>query len=243
MKKVALIVPCFNESNRFKIDYWKSLASLPGTDLIFVNDGSTDQTKLILEKFSRDYGSRVIHLPENVGKSNAVRRGLLSALNSTDQKYHFVGFIDADGAFSTSDVASFIFESERIAEIYESIWSSRVALSGRKIDRKSSRHFIGRIVASTLSLKLKIILPYDTQSGLKLFTRSDELLACLNLPFKTRWLFEIELILRWNKKFAYPLKIWEWPVNYWTDVRGSKINFVESLRIFKELLIIFNYKF
>lgn len=51
---------------------------------------------------------------------------------------------------------------------FDALWSSRVALSGRFIQKLASRHYMGRVVATLLSVDGNSI-SYDTQSGVKLF--------------------------------------------------------------------------
>jgi hypothetical protein len=79
-------------------------------------------------------------------------------------------------------------------------------------------------------------MPFDTQCGLKIFFLDEQLLEVLSTPFKTRWLFELEIISRWNAKCVYPIRIWEEPVISWKEITGSKITKMELLRILREVL-------
>jgi len=79
-------------------------------------------------------------------------------------------------------------------------------------------------------------IPYDTQSGLKLFATNPSLWESLASPFETRWLFEIEMVANYQKNAHRELSIWEMPLDFWTDVAGSKIGFGESIRIMRELV-------
>jgi hypothetical protein len=109
-----------------------------------------------------------------------------------------------------------------------------VALAGRNIERRPSRHYIGRFVATFLSFGGHQI-PYDTQSGLKLFKSVSDLWLTLENSFQTRWLFELELISNFRQCSGTPMSIWEMPLNHWIDIAGSKVNFRESIRILSEL--------
>jgi dolichyl-phosphate beta-glucosyltransferase len=234
-----MVVPCFNEAARWDADYWANMACLDNVDWVFVDDGSTDQTQEILTDFVQQQlkiGATVglLSLQENAGKGEAIRQGWLS---QPVEDYDSIGFIDADGAFQRIDVERILTEFDKhvVQSHFDAVWSSRVALAGRSIERQTSRHYIGRVVATFLSLGGHSI-PYDTQSGLKLFAANATLWESLNSPFETRWLFEIEMVAKYQRISGQELRIWEMPLDFWEDVAGSKIGFGESLRIIRELI-------
>lgn len=231
-----LVVPCFNEADRWRDEYWAELTNTDGVHWLFVNDGSLDQTPEILNSLARYPNIDFLDLHVNSGKGEATRLGMLWALNENDEQFQSVGFMDADGAFRRADV-------ERLAHTFtevvtkknvDAIWSSRVALAGRDIHRSQVRHYLGRGVATLLSVGTDP-LPYDTQSGLKFFRPSSELRASLEQPFSTRWLFEVEMLVRWKQLTGESMRIREEPLEFWQDVPGSKITRRESVRIVQEV--------
>lgn len=230
--RLLLVVPCFNEAKRFNASYWETLVSLrEDVDILFVDDGSTDSTSELLTDFSKQFGSNVHANEVNRGKSEAVRVGMLQAFHA-NREYTHVGFIDADGAFSKQDfyeLIEFALGSDKKA-----VFSSRVALLGRKIDRSISRHYIGRILSSIITLKSRSI-PYDSQSGFKIFEVNSILENCLREPFKTRWFFDLELFFRLLAHYGENEFAWEYPLNFWNDVPGSKIKGYEIARIAVEI--------
>ena len=74
--------------------------------LIFVDDGSSDGTVPLLQKLvaAAAGGAELLQLPQNCGEAEAVRRGMLHALES-DAQYGAVGFWDSDLATPLSAVA------------------------------------------------------------------------------------------------------------------------------------------
>jgi glycosyltransferase involved in cell wall biosynthesis len=80
MPKISIIVPIYNEGKTVG-EVLKRLLAIPfvgwDTEIIAVNDASTDTTEAVLEKFF----SRVIviNLPKNKGKGGAVNEGLQKA--------------------------------------------------------------------------------------------------------------------------------------------------------------------
>jgi glycosyltransferase involved in cell wall biosynthesis len=237
--KAVIVVPCYNESARWNTGYWTGLLALPDITWLFVDDGSTDDTAALITAAANTDSADVLLVAPNGGKAEAVRRGMLQAMDvATDAGA--VGFMDADGAFNAADVQDLLTafaQRTSTARPVDAVWSSRVALAGRDIRRSIRRHYIGRIVATFVSIGQDEI-PYDTQSGLKLFTPSDPFGACLREPFQTRWLFELELLSRWHRATGTEMRIWEEPLNFWHDVPGSKITMRESVRVLGELILV-----
>jgi glycosyltransferase involved in cell wall biosynthesis len=236
-----IVVPCFNEAQRWNEDYWTHMTNIDNVDWLFVSDGSTDGTNEILKSFVASHSNskgniETLVLVKNVGKGEAIRQGWHS---KRDAPYESIGFMDADGAFNQRDLIALLEEYENHVDRgdFDAVWSSRVALAGRNITRHTSRHYLGRLVATVLSTGGHSI-PYDTQSGLKLFQASNKLQQIIETPFKTRWLFELEITNKFALQYAQPLQVWEMPLLSWVDVSGSKITRRESIRIVKELWII-----
>jgi glycosyltransferase involved in cell wall biosynthesis len=177
----------------------------------------------------------VISLPENQGKGEAVRQGLLRALSRDGA---VVGYIDADLATPPQEL-------HRLATLvrtstYDILMGSRVQLLGHAIERRHARHYLGRIFATCASLGLGLPV-YDTQCGAKLFRRTEALVSALERPFTSRWVFDVELLARLVRPHAgivsIPVKrIREEPLLSWTDVPGSKLRPAAALRSGLDLL-------
>jgi dolichyl-phosphate beta-glucosyltransferase len=230
----SIVVPCFNEEGRWNADYWRSMLALESVRWVFVDDGSRDGTRGFIDDLVETSSgiARAVHLDRNRGKAEAVRAGMLAALDDGGRS---VGFMDADGAFAVGDVERFVaLMSEKRADDVDSLWSSRVALAGRDIHRSDSRHYLGRLVATVLTLGEEY-LPYDTQSGFKLYVADDRLRGCLDEPFSTRWMFDLELYYRWRRLQGSPMRVWEEPLQSWRDVAGSKVTGRESIRAIREI--------
>lgn len=234
---VFLVVPCFNEADRWSEGYWADMVSRTNADFVFVDDGSSDDTGELLADFADRLNTTFVRLANNGGKAEAVRQGWLEILKTQQiNEVTALGFLDADGAFSAQDVSELIdlttTQSEQNSP--DAWWSSRVALAGRHIQRNLWRHYLGRVVATYLSLGEPAI-PYDTQAGLKLFRPNDAFTEIIQLPFETRWLFEVEILARFSQVAGRPMNIWEMPLNSWVDIAGSKVTTRESIRIAREL--------
>jgi hypothetical protein len=108
-------------------------------------------------------------------------------------------------------------------------------LAGRNITRSTTRHHLARIIITIIGFVDKNI-PYDPQTGFKIFYLRSKEKQVFAEKFKTRWFFDIEILRRWEKLTGSKIEIWEEPVNYWYEVGGSKVNKKQYIRIFKEIL-------
>jgi glycosyltransferase involved in cell wall biosynthesis len=234
--KTYVIVPCYNEEQRLDTNYWNSLTKSLDFQWIFVNDGSTDNTKSKLEEIKN---KTTLNLEVNSGKAEAIRYGINYAMSRSDKNDLVTCYIDADSAFQANDVKRIfeIFKEKMIARQIDSVWASRVALAGRNIKRSTTRHHLARIIITIIGFVDKKI-PYDPQTGFKIFYLNHKVKQVFENKFKTRWFFDIEILRRWERLTGSRMDIWEEPVIYWYEVGGSKVNKRQYLRIFKELLYI-----
>jgi glycosyltransferase involved in cell wall biosynthesis len=199
---------------------------------LFVDDGSTDDTLSRLRDLERSAPQRlrVLHLAENQGKAEAVRRGMSSAFEHGPE---IVGYLDADLATPLSEVREMarLFEASRV----QAVLGSRVALLGRKVHRSQARHYLGRVFASGASLALGLDV-YDTQCGAKLFRNTEALRRVFAAPFLVDWSFDVEILARLSVLAASgalpPLDecVVEFPLNEWRDVHGTKLTALAAAR-------------
>ena len=233
-----LVVPCYNESKRIDFEYFDKIANIVGVKLLFVDDGSRDNTLNMIESYSSNGKAQYLALKKNKGKASAIRSGI-QHLHNLDSEIDWVGFIDADQAFDFETVREMIaLLPEMEFNGVEAIYSSRVKLLGRSITRKNSRHYLSRVISTFFGLAW-VTIPYDTQSGFKLYKNTREFrLVFSSLEFKTRWFFDIETHIELCKAYGRNLNGWEYPVHSWQDIQGSRITKFEKLRICYEILTI-----
>lgn len=235
--QIWLVIPCFNEAERLDVAaFTKSLNSMPQLHLIMVNDGSHDGTLAVLEGLARSFPGRVevIDQQPNRGKSEAVRVGMLRAMQKDGA---YAGYFDADLATPLEEAATFasVLDSDPDTEL---VLGARVALLGRRIKRKATRHYLGRAFATSASLVLGLPV-YDTQCGAKLLRVNKATRALFEEPFGSRWIFDVELIARYLHGGGSEHGLFEVPVRRWTDVGDSRVRGSDFLRAIGELARIF----
>jgi glycosyltransferase involved in cell wall biosynthesis len=232
MSRLLLVVPCYNEEKRLDVAAFRAFDA---ADFLFVNDGSRDGTLRVLESLRASDPRRfsILDLERNSGKAEAVRRGILAAI---ERKPEFTGFWDADLATPLSEVPGFLQVFASRPEI-QMVFGARVRLLGREITRQASRHYLGRVGATLISRTLGLAV-YDTQCGAKLFRTSDALRGVFARPFLSRWIFDVEILARFIEmqgRDAVARAVYEYPVSVWRDVKGSKVKSTDFLRALRDL--------
>lgn len=220
--QIAIVVPCYNEAKRLDLAAFAAfLRQTPEVRLIFVNDGSEDETLSVLAVLHEAHPTQVVvlSLSQNSGKAEAVRQGLLYAASGS---YAFVGYWDADLATPLDAITDFTRIAQRYAEV-EVVYGARLQLLGHRVHRTLSRRIISRICARLA--RIAVGLPIgDTQCGAKLLRNTPRLAQSLARPFSAGWLFDVELFSRIAETAASStLAFYEYPLPEWTEVPGSKV--------------------
>lgn len=236
----ALVIPCFNEESRLDREaFVEMLRRTPSIRLVFVDDGSSDGTLNVLRRIQVEFEAAVEVLiqPVNKGKAEAVRVGMLHAI---DLGVDLVGFWDADLATPLDAVFDLLGVLSRRNDV-DWVLGARVQLLGRDIRRRAIRHYLGRVFATAASVVLSMPV-YDTQCGAKLFRVSKDLREVLSRPFVSRWVFDVEMLMRLSKIRSRDggrpavSSVFEFPLQQWMDVGGSKVKSGDFLKAALELI-------
>ncbi len=230
---LSVVMPAFNEADRIRetlrvtLDYLATVSAQ--SELIVVNDGSSDATsQIVREVFSEPtkISTRLLENFPNRGKGAAVRAGLLAASRSI-------------GLFSDADLSTPITEMPKLIEPIASD-EVDIAFGSRALDRRLigrhqpwRREEAGRVF--NLLVRLSTGLPFwDTQCGFKGF----RLTVCrpiLEAAHIDGFGFDVELLYLAQQAH---LRIREIPVR-WDHYEGSKVRFLpDSLRMLSELFML-----
>ena len=230
----VVVVPCYNEAARLPTaELLGHFESRPDLGVIFVDDGSTDETAEVLRALCEAIGPRatMLRLPVNSGKAEAVRAGLRCAIETNPR---YIAFWDADLATPLALIASFEHLLDERPHLLM-VLGARVKLLGFDIERRAARHVSGRVFATAASLALRIPV-YDTQCGAKMFRVTPDVVAMLAQPFMSRWIFDVEMLARLlaRRRRAGDRRpescMHEFPLPRWQDVRGSRLSARDYVR-------------
>lgn len=227
----TVVIPAYNEARRIGESLRVTLEYLarasPGSEVIVVNDGSTDTTAdVVRQGFSAagPVATRLIEHYPNRGKGAAVRAGLLGATQPI-------------GLFSDADLSTPIDEARKLVEPIAA-GEVDIAFGSRALDRRLignrqswRREQGGRVF--NLVVRLATGLPFwDTQCGFKAF-RLDVCRPIFEKAQTEGFGFDVELLyLAWRAK----LRMREIPVR-WNHYEGSKVDFFrDSLRMLGEVV-------
>jgi hypothetical protein len=172
-------------------------------------------------------------LPRNAGKAVAVRTGMAAVL---ERDTDFAGYWDADLSTPLDAVWSFLDVAIARPSV-EVVIGSRVMLLGRRIVRHAWRHYVGRVFATGASLALGLAV-YDTQCGAKLFRASELARGVFRDPFRSRWVFDVEILARYVAALGTEeaaSRIVELPLDTWNDVSGSKVRWWHGVGAIRDL--------
>ena len=110
--KISIILPAKNEETGLTKLLEEIKSNYPDNELIVVNDGSTDKTQEIAEK----YAHKVVNHPYSMGNGAAIKNGARAASGD------ILVFMDADGQHSPEDIEALL---EKCTEGYEMVIGAR----------------------------------------------------------------------------------------------------------------------
>ncbi len=226
---ISIIIPAFNEEKRIGRTLEKLASFLKNfkeeTEVIVVDDASTDKTIQVAESFSEKIKNlAILRLAESplAGKGYAVGKGVLNSSGD------FVLFTDADGSTPIEEIEKLL---AKIRQGYDIAIGSR-ALERGSVKRKQNilREVMGRsfnILVRTLTVKDIV----DTQCGFKLFKRESTIDIFKNQKIFD-FGFDVELLYVAKK---HGLKIAEVPVLWYNDPHSSVHPIKDSLKMLVDL--------
>ncbi len=151
----AVIIPVYNAANHLPELYRQLLVYFPASQLIFINDCSTDNSGDICRSFESNY----YELSENKGKGAALQAGFKLAL---EQGYEFAFSIDSDLQHDPAETSAFLKrQQETNADMIIGKRDFNKTMPWQRIFSNSTTSNIVSIVT-----KQKI---YDSQSGYRMY--------------------------------------------------------------------------
>ena len=221
---ISVIVPLLNEEKNLKILFGKIHSALSKQawdyEIIFINDGSTDDSISVLDSLEKDYPDivRSIHLLRNYGQTAAMSAGI------DESKYDIIVPLDADLQNDPNDIPALV---EKLQEGYD-------VVSGWRKDRKDNpiKRTLLSNIANYLISKISKVEIHDLGCSLKAYRK--EFIADINLYGEMHRF--IPIYAKWNGA----ARITEMPVNHQPRQHGvSKYGLNRVLKVILDLIVVF----
>jgi dolichyl-phosphate beta-glucosyltransferase len=223
---LSIIIPAHNEEKRLPSTLEQIFAYLNdqsySSEVIIVENGSSDGTLDVAQKFAASHSNLVVIREEQSGKGNALRRGVLEAHGD----YRFI--CDADLSMPVSELSKFLPPA---LHDFDLAVASREAKGSIRYNEPPYRHWGGRAINLVIRA---LILPglHDTQCGFKCF-RAETAEKLFRQQTLKGWSFDIELLYIARQK---KMRIKEIPIQ-WYFGADSKVNAVrDALRMIGDIL-------
>src|SRR5436853_1831516 len=221
--RVSFLVPAFNEAATIAEVLERVEALALDKQVIVVDDGSTDGTGEILDRWRRAGRDRIVVRQPNRGKGAAVR----AAIPHVDGEIAVIQ--DADLEYDPADVPSLIEPIERgVADV---VFGSRLR-GGRPQRAYLFWHLVGNRFLSLLTNVLFNTTISDMETGYKAFRT--EVLRSLDLR-QDDFAIEPEITAKVCKR---NLRIYELPISYHgpTSAEGKKITWRDGVKAVRVLV-------
>lgn len=170
--KISVVVPVHNEADNVATlisEIHQALSHLDAYEMIFVDDGSTDETRTKLQQAMQHFAAlRVLTHQWSCGQSRAVHTGVFAA------QYDWIATLDGDGQNDPADIPALVSVLQQ--QNNQNLWM----LAGYRMQRNDTgwRKFSSRF-ANTIRQAILHDQTPDTGCGLKLFQRD----RFLSLPY------------------------------------------------------------
>ena len=239
INSISIILPIFNEEKRIKenlikIKKFNLTKFIKIKEFILVNDGSTDNTKNIIDNFIKKNKKviknlKLINHKKNLGKGAALKTGIKKAKNQ------WILTSDIDFSVSLFELKNWIEKFIQFKKKDEIVFfGSRAhnqSIVNSKFYRKIIGYFLSKIIFYFLNIEIK-----DTQCGFKLYKKKiAKKLFSLIISKGFEHDIELTLILKKNN-----IKIIEFPIT-WTHKKFSKVDILlDSIKILKSIYLFKN---
>ena len=226
---LSIIIPAFNEEARI-INSLAIIEKHMGTmlfnwEVLIINDGSTDNTKNIIEEWATYRNHFKVKTITHQGKGAAIKYGILNS----NGKYQFM--CDADLSMPIEKISEFL---NKMQEGYQIVIGSRQKIGARRFNEPHIRHILGR----AFNLLIKSILVkhiQDTQCGFKCFN-SNISKNLFKLQQINGFAFDVEILFLAQKN---NIEIFELPID-WHHNDKSKVRIIlDPILMARDILSIF----
>lgn len=213
---LTIIIPSYNEESIIKntadaLLQWCSAQSFL-SEIIFVNNNSTDRTLEILNNYKTEKNIHIVN-EKVVGKGSAIKRGVI------ESNFNKILILDADLSANITEADAIDFSDDELLIIGSRLLGSQVNTPNTRLVISTIFNFLTRLIFN-ISFR-------DTQCGFKYISSLNTKKIFENIT-SNGFLYDIDLILQSGE---FDLNIKEQPVHY-------EFNRDSSISVFKNLLTV-----
>jgi len=212
---VSVVIPVFNEESTLQAIFTLIKKTRIPSEILFIDDGSTDSTPQIIKKLQEDPSVRVITFPINRGKGAAVSAGIKAA------RGEIIILQDADLEYNPEDYKKLLEPIEdNLADV---VYGARFMTN-----KKKTSYFLHFVANRILTLITNILFKSnlnDMETGYKIFRKDIfEQLQIKAAGFNFEPEFTAKLLKQKIEIFEVPITFN--PRNY---SQGKKIKFIDAI--------------
>jgi glycosyltransferase involved in cell wall biosynthesis len=152
LDKLSIVLPAKNEANSLKCILPEIIKDYPASEIIIVDDGSTDDT----ENICTQLGVNLLKHPYTMGNGASIKTGARAATGD------ILLFMDADGQHDPKDISRLL---EKMQEGYEMVVGARQTDTHASIFRAIANRFYNRLASFMTGYNIE-----DLTSGFRLVT-------------------------------------------------------------------------
>ena len=225
MKAYTIIIPCFNEENAILKTFTSIIDTTDEIDnfqIIIVNDGSYDNTKIILEQLEKKHENvLIINHEKNKGYGAALKTGLRRA------NHKMIVITDADGTYPNERIPELV--EYAINENMDMVVGSRTAKGEVEypLIRKIPKWFLLKYASWMAGQKIP-----DMNSGLRVFKKeiAEKFISILPNGFSFTTTITLAMLTNY-----YSVKYI--PISYSSRIGKSKIKPIRDTINFIQLIL------
>ena len=185
--KLVIQIPCYNEQESILgvlNSIPKNIEGIDEIDVVVINDGSQDETS----KIARDFGVKVVDIPQKIGLSNVFKIGVKNALeNNADILVN----IDGDNQYCASDIEKLIKPI-----LHNDV---DITVGVRPVDKIREFSLFKKIMQKFGSFMVKIISGVDIKDAASGFRALNQK-AMMHLNIFNNFTYTVEMIIQANYK-------------------------------------------
>ena len=203
MKRRLVVIPTFNEAGNIKSLIDQLFTSIPGVEVMVVDDGSPDGTALICKGLQEN--NKKLHLIERHAKSGIGSAYRMAFVWALEQGFDEIIEMDADGSHQVSDLLRMI-DAKTMNPSVGLIIGSRWIRGGKTVNWSRSRELLSRVANRYVRIALGMGVN-DSTAGFRIYSAQTLRKIDLGRVRSEGYSFQIEMTRAAHKSGAVIMEV------------------------------------